>query len=358
MYVKTRTPTQVQSHAQKFFLRQRQCVKNKRSIHDLCIDSPEMQEFAKKLREHQADGGIGGGGSIVGGTGGVVGMGRHASTNGGASMDCGYGTGVVAPPPVPSDGELERLRNTGHEEFVGMGRHNGDDMRLTRRASAPVVGRVKAEGDVLRTGLDVPQDVGYSEGTNTYNVGTTREGWQQYEHDSSHGEGGYISGQRQAHGCDQAHVHGHVQRNFQNQSNGYTSRTPNYSRENGHGHGHVHSHEQVHGHGEGYAQALLRRRSTVGRTLGFGGGLNLGSSGTGLGGGGGNGNGGGMFGGIGGGSLAVGSEGFNGGLLGGGEVGDSDVTGVMNGIVGGGVVHGSGGGSGHGTGEMGVGSGG
>jgi SHAQKYF class myb-like DNA-binding protein len=36
--VGTRSPTQIQSHAQKYFLRQRQQVKNKRSIHDLTIE--------------------------------------------------------------------------------------------------------------------------------------------------------------------------------------------------------------------------------------------------------------------------------------------------------------------------------
>lgn len=48
--VKTRTPTQVQSHAQKFFQRQKQADKNKRSIHDLSLDSPEMIEVAKKFK--------------------------------------------------------------------------------------------------------------------------------------------------------------------------------------------------------------------------------------------------------------------------------------------------------------------
>lgn len=45
--VTSRTPTQIQSHAQKFFLRQKQKIKNKRSIHDLTLESPEMIHIDK-----------------------------------------------------------------------------------------------------------------------------------------------------------------------------------------------------------------------------------------------------------------------------------------------------------------------
>lgn len=48
--VQSRNATQVQSHAQKYFLRQKQNNKNKRSIHDLTMDSPEMQELDKRFR--------------------------------------------------------------------------------------------------------------------------------------------------------------------------------------------------------------------------------------------------------------------------------------------------------------------
>jgi hypothetical protein len=49
--VRSRTPTQIQSHAQKFFLRKEQQNKNKRSIHDFDLQSPEMLDLAAQINQ-------------------------------------------------------------------------------------------------------------------------------------------------------------------------------------------------------------------------------------------------------------------------------------------------------------------
>eukprot|EP01118_Nematostelium_gracile_P011216 TRINITY_DN394_c0_g1_i3.p1 TRINITY_DN394_c0_g1~~TRINITY_DN394_c0_g1_i3.p1 ORF type:complete len:491 (+),score=114.46 TRINITY_DN394_c0_g1_i3:196-1668(+) len=53
LIVNTRTPTQIQSHAQKYYLRQKQSVKNKRSIHDLTIEDLQDMQDPNMVRNNQ-----------------------------------------------------------------------------------------------------------------------------------------------------------------------------------------------------------------------------------------------------------------------------------------------------------------
>ncbi|EFC49197.1 SANT domain-containing protein [Naegleria gruberi] len=50
--VGTRSPTQIQSHAQKYFLRQKQQKKNKRSIHDFTMDDMKKQDSVEEVEEN------------------------------------------------------------------------------------------------------------------------------------------------------------------------------------------------------------------------------------------------------------------------------------------------------------------
>eukprot|EP01102_Stenamoeba_stenopodia_P017314 TRINITY_DN6189_c0_g1_i1.p1 TRINITY_DN6189_c0_g1~~TRINITY_DN6189_c0_g1_i1.p1 ORF type:complete len:542 (-),score=79.47 TRINITY_DN6189_c0_g1_i1:99-1724(-) len=54
LIVSTRTPTQIQSHAQKYYLRQKQEIKNKRSIHDVSLE--DLQTLSDNSLRPQQNG--------------------------------------------------------------------------------------------------------------------------------------------------------------------------------------------------------------------------------------------------------------------------------------------------------------
>lgn len=156
LFVKTRTPTQVQSHAQKFFLRQKQDVKNKRSIHDLSIDSPEMQEVAKRFRDmHGHDEEEIGGYSLVGGSN-PMGQGQMD-----ISLDGGYRGGFRSRDCDPNI--FNRMRNS-------LPRHNNMDFqsgtRMVLNGHGGEVGIAERMGRLHTTGSG-----GYSTHDNVGTVG-------------------------------------------------------------------------------------------------------------------------------------------------------------------------------------------
>lgn len=114
--VGTRSATQVQSHAQKFFLRQKQRDKNKRSIHDQTMDSPDMKELDRLFNQRRFPA------NSVGGT---------------ASAGTVAGTG-----PLGTGGEAipQNLFNNAYEMTAGGGQ---DGISLHRgREMAPLFGTV------------------------------------------------------------------------------------------------------------------------------------------------------------------------------------------------------------------------
>lgn len=152
--VKTRTPTQVQSHAQKYFQRQKQTDKNKRSIHDLSLDSPEMLDVAKKLKTSGAK--IALPGSALGEPMAIANV-----ADGGALRTHGV---AIAPPALTLN------HSTLPRDHVGRGMLNDSGMgRFGANVQSPLdskFGQVQATSNTtlgsLNSGIQIPNIPGAS----------------------------------------------------------------------------------------------------------------------------------------------------------------------------------------------------
>ena len=167
--VQTRSPTQVQSHAQKYFQRQKQNHKNKRSIHDLNLDSPEMLEVAKKFRMgHQRSSyesiKFGDSSSVR-----VNPLHHHASSSVMKSEDIGFGGG--------RDGEF-RGGGMADAAFARFGNVLNNPNVVSNYGSGQLSSAATPMGSSLSTQVNMQHSLTTGGGTRTYHTSSNATGGQ------------------------------------------------------------------------------------------------------------------------------------------------------------------------------------